>query len=379
MVSSIIQNTLMITSFVLVMMLLIEYINVVSKGSWSRNLQGSRFKQVLITAFLGIIPGCLGGFAVVSLFTHNIVNFGALVACMIASFGDEAFVMFAVVPETAVLLSVVVFFLAIATGLIVNVFVKKFPTPFGPEHFAIHHTDNEHEHSDVKGNWRYNLKHLSFQRAILITGILLVTVAILLGWFEHSHAPAGDMHHHVHAADAHMHDGHIHHDHEHHYGDISGIILKERWLNILFVVVSLVALFIITVVQEHFLQEHLWGHIIKKHLPRIFLWTLGVLTILHVGEHFFDIDHWVRGNHLYILLIAILIGLIPESGPHIVFITLFASGAIPFSILLTNSIVQEGHAGLPLLAESKRGFLWMKAISVIVGLTVGLLGYFIGF
>lgn len=371
MLSSIIQNTLMITSFVLVMMLLIEYINVVSKGNWSRKLQGSRFKQIMIAAFLGLIPGCLGGFVVVSLFTHNIVNFGALIACCIASFGDEAFVMFAVAPETAILLSAVLFLIAIITGLTVNTFVKKFPTPFAPEHFAIHHSDKEHPHTDVTGNWRHNLKHLSFQRAILITGIILVIVAIALGWFEHAHTPGNT---HTHVAEVHVHDGH-----EHRYGDISGIILQERWLNILFVVVGIVALFIITVVQEHFLQEHLWGHIIKKHLPRIFLWTLGVLTLLQIGEYFFDIDEWVRGNHLYIMLLAILIGLIPESGPHIIFITLFVSGAIPFSILLTNSIVQEGHAGLPLLAESKRGFLWMKAISVAVGLIVGVLGYFVGF
>ena len=359
----------MITSFVLVIMLLIEYINVVSKGNWSRGLQGSPFKQVLAGALLGLIPGCLGGFAVVSLFTHGIVNFGALIACSIAAFGDEAFVMFAVAPKTTILLSVVIFFIAVATGLVVNIFVKKFPAPFSPEHFAIHHSDNEHAHADVKGNWLYNLKNLSFQRAILITGIIIMILAILLGWFDHAHN-TGDMHDHA---------GHAHHDHEHHYGDISGILLEERWINILFVGVSLVALFIITVVQEHFLQEHLWGHIIRKHLPRIFLWTLGVLTVLQMGGYFFDIDSWVRGNHLYILFLAILIGLIPESGPHIVFITLFVDGAIPFSILLANSIVQEGHAGLPLLAESKRGFLWMKAISVAVGLMAGCLGYFAGF
>jgi len=374
MISSIIQNTLMITSFVLVMMLLIEYINVVSKGSWRRSLQGSRFKQVLICTVLGLVPGCLGGFAVVSLFTHNIVNFGALVACMIATFGDEAFVLFAVAPQTALQLTIVIGFIAIATGLVVNIFVKKFPTPFCSENFAIHCSDNEHTHANVKGNWLYNLKHISFQRAILMTGIILVIVAILLGWFEHSH----DIHDHD-CATAHIHDGHAHHIHSHHFGDISGIMLQERWLNILFVVAGLLALFIISVVQEHFLQKHLWEHIIKKHLPRIFLWTLGVLAILQLSGYYFDIESWVRGNHLYILLLAILIGLIPESGPHIVFITLFVNGTIPFSILLTNSIVQEGHAGLPLLAESKRGFLWMKAISVAVALLAGLLGYFAGF
>jgi hypothetical protein len=100
---------------------------------------------------------------------------------------------------------------------------------------------------------------------------------------------------------------------------------------------------------------------------------------LQAGEYFFDLDGWVRENRIYALAMAILIGLIPESGPHIVFITLFANGSIPFSVLLANSIVQEGHAGLPLLAESKRGFLWMKAISVTVGLIVGLTGYFMKF
>ncbi len=373
---SIIKNTLMITSFVMVMMLLIEYINVISKGKWTHHIQGARYRQVLMSALLGLIPGCLGGFVVVSLFTHGIFNFGALVACMIATFGDEAFVMFAMIPKTAVLLSVIIFMLAVVTGLIVNIFVKKFPAPFSPSHYAIHSSD-EHYHADVRGNWKHNLKHISFERALLMAGITMLIVAILMGWFEHSH----DIHdaHEQEVAYIHDHeyDGHQHHDYSH--GDISEILLKERWLNILFVVVSCVALFIMTMVQDHFLKEHFWEHILKKHLPKIFFWTLGVLTVLSVGGYFFDIDEWVRGNHLYILVLAILIGLIPESGPHIVFITLFASGSIPFSILLTNSIVQEGHAGLPLLAESKRGFFWMKAISVALGLMVGVLGYFAGF
>jgi hypothetical protein len=371
----------MITSFVMVMMLLIEYVNVVSKGKWLYRFRESRVKQILVAALLGIIPGCLGGFAVVSLFTHNIFNFGALAACMVATFGDEAFVMFAVMPRTAIVLSLIIFAVAIITGIIVNLFVKRFPAPFRPEHFAIHSSD-EHLHTGVWGNWKYNLKHLSFERAILMAGIILIIVATVAGWFEHSHGPDGMHIHegaHIHAHD---HAGHECSGHDHHHsvhGDISGIILQERWLNILFVAVSLIALFIISVVQEHFLKEHLWEHIIKGHLPKIFFWTLGVLTVLQLGGHFFDIDGWVRGNLLYIMMIAIIIGWIPESGPHIIFITLFANGTIPFSILLTNSIVQEGHAGLPLLAESKKGFFRMKVLKTILGLIAGIAGYMTGF
>jgi hypothetical protein len=359
-VTSILQNTVMITSFVLVMMMLIEYVNVVSKGKWIHHFQGSKYKQVLLSALLGVIPGCLGGFAVVSLFTHNILNFGSLITCMIASFGDEAFVMFALAPEKALLLSATLFVIAVSTGMVVNFFVKKFPAPFDAGHYAIHTSDCQ---GNIRGNRRENLKHISFERALLITGVIALIIFILMGWLDHSH-------------DAHIHDGHAH---THHHGDFSGILLQERWLNILFAVICFVALYIITTVQDHFLKEHLWAHIIKKHLPKIFLWTLGVLAILEIGQAFVDINEWVSDNRFYVLALAILIGLIPESGPHIVFITLYTGGIIPFSVLLANSIVQEGHAGLPLLAESKKGFLWMKAISVVIGSLAGALGFLAGF
>jgi uncharacterized membrane protein len=62
-----------------------------------------------------------------------------------------------------------------------------------------------------------------------------------------------------------------------------------------------------------------------------------------------------------------------------VFISLFVEGSIPFSILLANSLVQNGHSGLPLLAESKKSFVKMKLIAVAVGFVAGLVGYLFGF
>jgi hypothetical protein len=82
---------------------------------------------------------------------------------------------------------------------------------------------------------------------------------------------------------------------------------------------------------------------------------------------------------LYLLIIAVLVGIIPESGPHFIFITLFAQGAIPFSVLLASSISQDGHGMLPLLAESKRGFLGVKFVNIIYALIVGLIAYAIGY
>jgi len=71
--------------------------------------------------------------------------------------------------------------------------------------------------------------------------------------------------------------------------------------------------------------------------------------------------------------------LIPESGPHMVFVTMFAEGTILFGILLASSVVQDGHGMLPLLAESKRSFISVKIVNFAVGLIVGFLCYLMGF
>jgi hypothetical protein len=65
MIIVVLKHALMITSFVLIMMLLIEYINVQTRGAWQLTLRKSRFGQYLLGALLGVAPGCLGAFTVV--------------------------------------------------------------------------------------------------------------------------------------------------------------------------------------------------------------------------------------------------------------------------------------------------------------------------
>ena len=73
---------------------------------------------------MGVIPGCLGAFTVVSLYSHRTVSFGALVAAMIATSGDEAFVMLSMFPLQALWLSGILFIVAIAAGWMTD---KLFP------------------------------------------------------------------------------------------------------------------------------------------------------------------------------------------------------------------------------------------------------------
>jgi len=116
MIIGVLQHALMITGFVLIMMLVIEYINVQPRGTWQQLLKKSRFWQYLLGAFLGGVPGCLGAFTVVSLYSHRTVSFGALVAAMVATSGDEAFVMFSMFPLQALWLSLALFLTALVAG-----------------------------------------------------------------------------------------------------------------------------------------------------------------------------------------------------------------------------------------------------------------------
>jgi hypothetical protein len=124
--------------------------------------------------------------------------------------------------------------------------------------------------------------------------------------------------------------------------------------------------------SDHFVEQHLWDHIIRKHLPVIFAWTFGVLLVLGIGLQYVELDKWISDNTALMILLATLIGIIPESGPHMIFVTLFAAGVVPFPVLLASSISQDGHASIPLLAESKKSFLWAKLINCAVALVAGL-------
>ena len=368
----------------MVMMMLIEYVNIQSRGNIFNRLKSSPVKQVFAGAILGLIPGCIGGFAVVSLYTHRMLSFGALVAMMVASTGDESFIMLAVIPKTAIILFALLFLLAVATGLLVDKFNnrerkslslrphcrrllvdsfnRKESAPFeGEGHFAIHDDcGGTHDHSGEIFNKKTlsNFSKISRERILIMLGISLFVIAIIAGVLEHGHGTPEMSEVHLHENDMHA---HTHLD-----------IFSERWINLMFALVGIFALYLTAKANDHFIKIHLWNHVIRKHLLSIFLWTFSALLIIHVGLQYLHIERWIGDNIYLMILLAALVGLIPESGPHIVFISMFAGGMVPFSVLLSNSIVQDGHTALPLLVESKKSFLEAKLINIAIGIATAM-------
>ena len=272
----VLQESFKITLFVLMMMIVVDFINVKTKGQLESILKsGRKWKQYIVASLLGTAPGCLGSFAGVSLYIHGMISFGALTGLMFATAGDEQFVMLAMFPKTALIMFGILFFLGIAAGYFTDYTVKKFKIQTC---------------TDCEVN-------------------------------------------------------------QYHPG-------KEGY--------------------KHYFKEHIWTHIIKKHLLRIFLWTFGAMVVIEYGMTLIDLKS-ITSEYIFLLLIlSALIGLIPESGPHLIFVMLFANGLVPFSVLFTSSIVQDGHGMLPMLSYSVKDSVLIKVFNLSFGLITGIILYLLG-
>lgn len=326
------KSAAVITLFAAVMLMFVEYINVRTGGAWIQSLGSSRPKQYLLAALLGATPGCLGAYIVVALYTHGRMTLGALIAAMIATSGGEALVMLALFPKTAVLLTLFMAVLGVGVAWAVDrVLGERFLGPTSVCGEMVIHEDKNRLCFSVREFVR-SKKEVSVRRATLLVVLLSATIAV------------------------------------------AGGVLGPRewnWLRIVLLVVNAAALLIVVTAPEHFLDEHLWRHIAKKHVPGIFLWTFGVLLVLGYVELWVDINQFVSSNRVSMLFLAVLLGIIPESGPHLLFVMLYAKDALPLSILAAGSIVQDGHGMLPLLAVSGKDFIKVKLVNIAVGLSVG--------
>lgn len=329
----------MISIFVFTMMLIIDYFNVFTKGKMQEAVRGGMLRQYIVASFLGSTPGCLGAFMNVSFYVHGLISFGAIVGGMIATSGDEAFVMLTLFPQDAVLLFGLLFILGIAAAWLsdkVAFFLKIVPC----QECTLQKVHYGEETPCFKPAVLKQFPRFSLPRNIIL--IFLILALLLTGL---------------------------------------GIIGPQiwNWERVTLFLLLVVTIFIVSTVSDHYLKEHIWTHLIRKHIWKIFLWTFFALLIMEISFQYWNLEGFVTENMGWILLISALIGIIPEAGPHIVFVMMYSSGLIPFSILLTSSIVQDGHGMLPLLSYTIKDSVYIKLFNFVFGLAIGSLFFMLGF
>ncbi|MCW4049462.1 MAG: arsenic efflux protein [Candidatus Bathyarchaeota archaeon] len=129
----------------------------------------------------------------------------------------------------------------------------------------------------------------------------------------------------------------------------------------------------------HFLKEHIYGHILKKHIPKLFLWIFVPLIMVEFLIQNFDFASVISGLPVFALVVfAALAGIIPESGPHMIFLILYSKGLIPFSVLLVSTLSQDGHGLLPLLSHTIKDTVYIQIFTTGFSLVIGMILLVIG-
>jgi hypothetical protein len=344
---SVFKQATLISFFVFAMMLVVDFIDTASSRRLSEIIKGKQWRQYTLASFLGSTPGCLGAFMNVSLYVHGMIGFGAVVGGMIATSGDEAFVMLIKFPGTTLFLFLLLFVFGILFAWVSDKIVT-FLGFISREPCVEAHCERCFAEQDLHENLTHifrpvnlirNIISLSFTRCLLLTLILLFLFFLSIG------------------------------------------VLGPRiwdWKRITFIALSLCAVYISGVVSEHYLHDHIWNHIIKKHLLGIFLWSFGALLFVQIGMKFFCLDTIMNQHMIWVLIMSALVGIIPESGPHLIFVMMYAKGLVPFSVLFTISFVQDGHGMLPLLSYSVKDSILIKALNLFYGLCIGMILFAVG-
>lgn len=392
-------------AFVGVVLLIFGYINYKKSGSFIASIEKSKKFQPIIGALLGLTPGCGGAIFVMPLYFKKVVTFGTVVATLVATMGDSAFVLLASHPIQYILVSGISFIVAIITGYVVDM------TGLGDqilEKYNQRKMNRERVHEKHQGisheihQFELNLMGMSDQESITHVG--------------HEEGDEIDLmlHHNL--------KGHQKQDtwgyrftHNAFYlywgfifvGLIFGIMLLFQIdvnrlavpnLGLFFGVIGTIFSVLMMLMGKKFLQDdtHEEAELKLMSLKETFIHnaqdTAFVITWVFVGFLAYELFVLALGGGDYVageqlvemallatgvlsIIIGASIGLIPGCGPQIIFVALFSRGLVPFAALLANAISQDGDALLPLIAIDRRSATWATVITTVPAILFGLIIY----
>lgn len=392
-----------VTVFVGGVLLIFGYLNFILSGKLIESIEKSKRFQPIIGSFLGLTPGCGGAIFVMPLFPQGVVSFGTIVATLIATMGDSAFVLMSVKPMAYFWVSLFSFIVAIITGYVVDLL------PIGPKLYEEIKKKRRERKEKLREHDEENHDDLARASGCQINKF------VHLG---HSEGDDIDMilHHGIKGhQDTNSFGYKITHNLYPVYWIMIGIGLIFGIMNLFqveldkFLIPNLEAIIGVSgtfasismvILSKKFIQDdtHEEAEIKLQSFKEtiihnaqetafVALWVFVAYLIyeffvLGLGKGvYLDGESLMAGflskTGLSAVIMGTLIGIIPGCGPQIIFVSLFVKGLVPFSALLANAISQDGDALFPLLAIDRKSSLWATLFNTIAALIVGLVAYYI--
>ncbi len=387
-----------VTVFVGAVLLIFGYVDFLQQGRFVESIERLKKWQPVIGALLGILPGCGGSIFLMPLYLKGTVTFGTIIATLIATAGDSAFVTLTQAPRAFVLVTIICFFVGIITGYIVDYFkigdwVQKRSSRKKPADLELAHQHAEEELDELYAGEDVvcrscQLKHighdegdeidlaLHHQKPLDTSSLgykmihnyyivfwLVISVGFVLGIIELTQM------------------------------DINALPLVPNIGKIMGVVgtIAVISYMIFSKkliqAQSHEDEEHKLASIKEtfahnaQETAFVGTWVFAAYLIYEISVYLLGGPHIIAAAMasagLTAVMIGVLVGAIPGCGPQVIFVSLYLKGMFPFSALLANAISQDGDALFPLIAMDRKAAFWATVLNTIPAALVGALAYFI--
>ena len=374
---------LAVTVFVAAMVLLFSWLQYITAGrfvTWIR--ENTRF-QPIIGAMMGLTPGCGGAIIVMPMYARGYVTYGTVIATLIATLGDAAFVLIGAVFQDSSFLTPVI--VVHATSFVVGVFwgylvdkLEVTPTApigrYGPK-FGTDEPLGEEVAKAMEGDdsliedlprelpegWGYRVLHQGYRVWWAITAVGLCLAILLLIWYAQDPEYSPEL-----VWDPTTRDGIV------------------TWVGLIGTSLSI----ILYISSKNFFADDTEATIGDKlnsldetlvhaasETAFVTFWVLIAYLVFEFGMILSGIsesDMSEHGSGAAAVLLAATVGLIPGCGPQIIAITAYIEGVISFPALVANAISQDGDALFPLLVRHKVASIWATIHTTLPAIIVGL-------
>lgn len=413
--------------------LLFGFLDYKTGGNIVNILEKNKKLQPIIGAILGIMPGCGGSIILIPLYVKNKVSFGALVATLISSMGDSAFILISTDIKSYIGVSLVSFITGVVCGYLFDILqldkklnlrknklhscdcTKDIDKNFENEleinlcstkhigheendeiDHALHH--NEKKHISKLG---YKFTHSIGYKLFYLFISLGIIISLASGdglVHNHSHTSSYTQEH-VHEDDYNYdHDDSHDYDHDHNHEDEHTttdthsheheIVSIESLISVLGIILSISY----TVISKKYLTNTTLGEFeskifsFKEMIIHSASETAFVITWIFIGYLIYDLGVMALGgeevlnsillvNGMLSVIVGAVLGIIPGCGIQVIFISLYSKGVVPFAALVANSISQDGDALFPLIAMDRKSALWATILTTIPAIVVGFIVY----
>tara|TARA_B100000614_G_scaffold131534_1_gene117352 strand:- start:327 stop:1526 length:1200 start_codon:yes stop_codon:yes gene_type:complete len=372
---------LAVTVFVAAMVFLFSWLQYATSGKFVDYIKRNKKFQPVIGALMGLTPGCGGAIVVMPMFARGYVTYGTVVATLIATLGDAAFVLIGaaitdssfIAPVIAV--HVISFIVGITWGYLIDLTGTTPRTPFGRfgkskvGSFEEEQIEEDNIESTIASMPRetpdgigYKILHQGYTVWWIVTLIGLVFAVLLLVWAGQD--PDYELKLSLNPL------------------TLDGFI---TWIGLLGTTFSV----ILYIAQKNWFADDTEATIGDKlHSMRetmvhsasetafVTFWVMIAYLVFEfsmllsgIGED----DMAKYGDGIFAVLVASTIGLIPGCGPQIIAITAYTKDMISFPALTANAISQDGDALFPLLVRHKSASLWATIHTTIPAVITGML------